>query len=206
MKDRKIIVKTESSNLWWGIYGFCDKTGWEDLNLFNDNDELIVRVCLIAKTYLQTEFENLKNSTEEKEYVEAISNYLKDDKCHYWYYYDTHHEGVAEVACNAPINAKGIKPRFIDIMHPDRGIGLSTIETGVKAFAKKHLGIENCKVEVLCGETFEASLKSFKENEKLLGGKLNVIEKFTDELIDDLSQYWQISREGVLKKLRTTFK
>lgn len=204
MKDKKIIVKTESSNLWWGIYGFCDKTGWEDLSLFTEDDKLICGVCLNAKAYLQTELKNLKNNIEEKEYLEAIGNYLKDDKCHYWYYYDdAHHEEVLEVEYNAPKNSKGVKPRFIDIMHPDRGIGLSTIKTGIKAFAKKHLGIDDCEVEIECGENFEESLKSFKENEKRLGGKFNVIEKFTDELIDDLSEYWQISREEVLKKLKT---
>lgn len=206
MKDKKIIVKTESSNLWWGIYGFCDKTGWEDLNLFDENDRFIGGVCLHAKEYLQTELENLIHITDEKEYVEAIGNYLEDDKCHYWYYYDNDNEEVHEVPYKAPLNANGEKPKFIDILHPDKSIGLSTIKTGIKAFAKKHLGIENCEVEIECGETFGASLKSFKENEKLLGRKFSAIEKFTDELIDDLSQYWQISREEVLRKLRTTFK
>lgn len=206
MKDKKIIVKTESSNLWWGIYGFCDKTGWEDLSLFTEDDKLICGVCLNAKAYLQTELKNLKNNIEEKEYLEAIGNYLKDDKCHYWYYYGNGNEEVHEVPYNAPLNANGEKPKFIDILHPDKKIGLSTIKTAVKAFAKKHLGIDDCEVEIECDENFEESLKSFKENEKLLGREFSGVEKFTDELIEDLSLYWQISREGVLKKLRTTFK
>lgn len=204
MKNKKIIVRTESTNLWWGIYGFCDKTGWEDLNLFDQDDKFIGGVCLNAKAYLQTELENLRHITDEKEYVEAIGNYLEDDKCHFWYYYDNGNKEVHEVPYKAPLNANGERPKFVDILHPDKGIGLSTIKTGVKAFAKAHLGIENSEVEIECGETFEESLKSFKKNKKLLGRDLNISKKFADELIDDLGQYWKISREQVLKKLKNS--
>lgn len=204
MKNNKIIVRTESSNLWWGIYGFCDKTGWEDLNLFDENNELIGGVCLNAKSYLQTEMESLRDDIEEKKYVEAIENYLEDNTCHYWYYYNNHNEEVPEVPYTAPLNAKGAKPRFIDIWHPDKGIGISTIKTGVKAFAKRHLGIENCKVEVKCGETFEESIKSFRQNEEMQGRSTGTFVKFTDELVNELSKYWKKTAEEVLEKLKNS--
>lgn len=37
----RLIVRTESLNVWWGIHGFCEKTGWEDINIFNDKGEKI---------------------------------------------------------------------------------------------------------------------------------------------------------------------
>jgi len=104
----------------------------------------------------------------------------------------------------APKNDKGVKPSFIEIWHPDEGIGISTIETGVKAFAKKHLGIEDCDIEIQNEESFEESLKSFKENEGLFGGDSKVEVKFADELIEELSQLWKKPKEEVLKKLENS--
>lgn len=84
----KIIVRPESSNLWWRVYGFCEKTGWEDLNLFYENGERIGCLCLNSKNYLGSGIDNLKSNPDEKDFVEAVEKYLADNKTHYWYYYD----------------------------------------------------------------------------------------------------------------------
>jgi len=171
MRKTKIIVKPQSANLWWGIYGFCKKIGWEDLNLFYENQERIGGVCLNGKGYLRAGLDDLKNDPNGKDIYNAIEKYLDDSKCYYWYYYDDKNdEDFYEVPYSAPKNEKGVKPRYMDIWHPDEGIGISTIETGVKAFAKEYLGIKNSIIEIQNGGSFEESLKSFNENEKLFRG------------------------------------
>jgi len=207
MKKNKIIVRPESANLWWGIYGFCEKNGWEDLNLFNENDKRIGGVCLNGKGYLRAGLDDLKNDPEEKEFVVAIEKYLADNKCHYWYYYDDKDdEDFYEVPYLAPKNKKGVKPRFMDIWHPDEGIGISTINSAIEVWAKEHLGIEGCDIEIQNEESFEDSLKSFKEEEELFRGDSKVEVKFADELIEELSQHWKKPKGEVLKKLENSIK
>ncbi|MBL3659005.1 hypothetical protein [Fulvivirga sediminis] len=207
MNRNKIIVRPESENLWWGIYGFCEKTGWEDLNLFDENEKRIGGVCLNGKGYLRAGLDDLKNDPEEKEFVLAIEKYLADNKCHYWYYYDEkENEDLYEVPYLASKNNKGVKPRFMDIWHPDEGIGISTIDSAIKILAKEHLGITDCVVEIQNEGSFEDSLKSFKENEELFGGESKVEVKFTDELIEELSQHWKKPKDEVLKQLENSIK
>ncbi|MEP0266854.1 hypothetical protein [Dokdonia sp.] len=207
MKKNKIIVRAESYNLWWGIYGFCEKTGWEDLNLFYENEERIGAVCLNGKGYLRAGLDDIRNDSEQEDFVEAIEKYLVDNTCHYWYYYDDKSdEDFYEVPFEAPKNNKGVKPRFIEIWHPDEGIGISTIENAVKAFAKKHLGIEECDVEIQDDESFEESLKSFEENIDLFGDGSKIEIKFTDKLIEELSQHWNKPKDEVIKKLENSIK
>lgn len=202
----KIIVRPESENLWWGVYGFCEKTGWEDLNLFDENEELIGRVCLNSKSYLRAEVDNLKNIHEEKEFVEAIEKYLADNKCHYWYYYNENDEGSHEISYLAPENNKGLKPIFMDIWHLDERIGISTINSAIKTWAKKHLGIKDCDVKIHNEDSVEHSLKTFIENEELFGSDSKIEMKFTDELIEDLSLYWKKPKDDVLQKLKNSIK
>lgn len=207
MEKVKIIVRPESANLWWGIYGFCEKTGWEDLNLFYDNEERIGGVCLNSKGYLRVGLEELKNEPDEKEFVEAVENYLADKKCHYWYYYDDKAaEDFYEVPYSAPKNDKDVKPCFMDIWHPDEGIGISTIESGIKAWAKEHLEIEDCEVKIENDESLEDSLKSFEDNKNLFGGESKIEIKFSDDLVEELSQHWKKTKDEVLRKLENSIK
>ena len=203
-----IIVKPTSSNLWWGIYGLTEKIGWEDLILFFEDGQRIGKVCLNTKQYLRVGLEDLRKDKEEVEFVKAIENYLIDNQFHYWYYYDKRgdddfHEVSYE---NAPKNKNGIKPRFIDIWHPDENIGISTIKSTVKEFAKKFLKIENCVVKIEDIEDLEDSIKSFEENEKLFGGKNPVKIAFSKEVIGELSNLWEKTEEEVLSKLKKGIK
>jgi len=207
MQNKKIIVKTQSSNLWWGIYGFCEKAGWEDLSLNFENEETIVRVCLNSKSYLRAGIEDLRNDNEDRDFVEAIENFLEDNKCHYWYYYnDREDKDFYEVPYDAPLNSIGVKPCFMDIWHPDEGIGISTIRSAVKSFAKQYLKLDNCEIEIDGIVPIDESLKSFKENEELFGGNSKVEIKFTDELIEDLSQYFKKTKEEILIRLNNSIK
>jgi hypothetical protein len=207
MDKQKIIVRPESSNLWWGIYGFCEEVGWEDLNLFYENNERIGGVCLNTKAYLRDALQYLREDPEEKEFIEAIESYLMDSQCHYWYYYDDKNDAdFYEVTYNAPQNKQGIKPRFTDIWHPDEGIRLSTIKSAVSTFALDHLEIANCQVEIQNGESLEEALNSFDEHKKLFGGETPIKISFSDDLIKELAEHWQLSEELVLKKLTNSTK
>ncbi|MBB6370486.1 hypothetical protein [Chryseobacterium shigense] len=204
MEAKKIIVKTESSNLWWGIYGLCDKTGWEDLELFYESGERIGAVCLNAKGYLRNALNELLNKEDEKDFSDAIREYLSDNVCHYWFYYDEpEDEDFQEVTYDAPKNEKGVKPRFMDIWHTDEEIDLRTIETAISSFAGKFLKIENCTVEVADGEPLEESVKSFKIHQERFGGG-DVKIGFSDELISELSERWKMEKEEVLEKLNSS--
>lgn len=203
----KIIVKPESANLWWGIYGFCEKIGWEDLNLFDENEKRIGGVCLNSKSYLRAALDDLRDIPKEMQFVKAIEKYLSDNKCHYWYYYDNKDsEDFYEVPYLAPKNNEGTKPRFMDIWHPDEGIGISTINSAIKTWAKDHLNLENCYIEIQNEESFEDSLTSFKEEEKLFGSDSKLEVKFADELIKELSIYWNKTRDEVFKILEKSVK
>ncbi|MGB3467474.1 MAG: hypothetical protein WBA74_19470 [Cyclobacteriaceae bacterium] len=207
MIKSKIIVRPTSANLWWGIYSFREKTGWEDLNLFYENEERIGGLCLNCKGYLRAGLDNLKNDPEEKDLAEAIEKYLSDNKCYYWYYYDKKDdEDFYQVPYLAPKNNKGVKPRFMDIWHPDEAIGLLTIESAIKTWAKEHLEIEECEIEIQNEDSLEESLSSFMEDEALFGDNSKVEIKLADKLIDELSQYWGLSAEEVLKKLENSVK
>jgi len=201
MEATKIIVKTESSNLWWGIYGLCDKVGWEDLELFYESGERIGAACLNTKSYLRNALNDLLDKEDEKEFSDAVQKYLSDHICHYWFYYDEPgDEDFQEVNYDAPKNEKGVKPRFIDIWHPDEEIDLKTIETGVSLFMKDFLGIENCIVEIIEAEPLEEAVRSFKLHQERFGGS-DVKVEFSDELISELSERLKMEKKDVLEKL-----
>jgi hypothetical protein len=164
MNKVKLIVKTESANLWWGIHGFCEKAGWEDLSIFHD-DKKIGAFCLNTKQYLRSGVEDLRDDPGNKKFVEAADNYLADQQIHYWfYYYDEHDDNFYEVPYDAPRNDKNEKPRYLDLWHPDESIDISTIQSAVKHFAQKFLKIDEADIEIEPGEDFNQSLQSYREH------------------------------------------
>ena len=207
MQKTKIIVRPTSCNLWWGVYGLSDKTGYEDLYLYYENEEKIGGVCLNARGFLKDGLDDLKKDPDEKEFVDAVEKYLVDSKCHYWYFYDQKDsDDIFEVPYDAPKNSDGIKPNFTDIWHPDESIGLSTIKDAVKEFAKKHLGLEDCEIEIQNGETLEESIESFEEHQKSFGLNSEIEIRFSDELIEELCQYWKKSPGEVSQILEKSIK
>ena len=203
----KLIVKPTSSNLWWGIYGLTEKIGWEDLSIFYKSGQRIGGVCLNTKQYLRAGLDDLREEPEEAGFVKAVESYLKDDQIHYWYYYDKREsKDFYEVPYKAPKNSEGVKPRFLDIWHPHEAIGISTIKSAVKEFAKKFLEINDCHIQIENIEEFEESIKTFEEEEKLFGSDNPMKIGFTPELIGELSILWNKSEEDVLVKLKKAIK
>lgn len=204
----KLIVKPTSSNLWWGIYGLAEKCGWEDMSIFYEDGKRIGGVCLNTKGYLRAHLDDLKAAPGEKEFAIAVEEYLNDNQIHYWYYYDKRgDEDFYEVPYeDIPKNEEGVKPRFMDIWHPDENIGISTIKTAVKEFGRKFIKQEITDVKIENSETFEESIKSFEENEKLFGGENPVKISFSEELLNELSNHWEIPKDEVLSKLKKSIK
>lgn len=199
----KIIVSASSANFWWGVYGLTEKAGWEDLSLFYDTGERIGGVCLQSKGYMRDCLPELKNDPSEIVFVKAIEIYLVDNKCHYWYYYDDKgSKDFYEVPYEAPQNSAGVKPRFIDIWHPDEDIDLKTIENAVAEFAKTFLKKESCIVEFEDIESIADSVKSFLEHQHFFGKKNTIDIVFSDKVVLELSQHWELPKEQVIEKLK----
>lgn len=205
MSNREVIVKPESSNLWWGIYGFCEKVGWEDLTLSYSTGESIGKVCLNGKSYLRLGLAELLNDENEKEFVEAVRVYLAGNECHFWYYYRLQDDKDSnEISYKAPRNELGLKPHLTDIWHKDEHIGLSTIKSGVSEFMRQHVGNDNYDVVIRNVESWEDSLKSFQEHQETMVKSSNFQYVFTDELVSELSELWSKPKEEVLRKLERT--
>lgn len=204
----KLIVEPESSNLWWGIYGLTKKIGWEDLTIFYENGDRIGKVCLNTKEYLRANLDDLKSDPNEIEFAKAVENYLNDNQFHYWYYYGKRDDkNFYEVPYeSAPINEEGVKPRFIDIWHSDENIGISTIESAIKEFGSKFLKQTITEVEIKNNESIEESIASFKENENFYGGDNAVKFSFSENLMNELSNHLQMTKDEVLSKLSKALK
>lgn len=197
----KLVVKTESANLWWGIYGFCEKTGWEDITIFTDNNEKVGQFCLNSKSYLRKGVEDLRDDTTQDKFVHAIEEYLIDSKIHYWFYYNKPSDDFYEVSYKAPVNDKGEKPRYMEIWHPDEGIDISTIYSAVANFSITFLELDNADIQIMEGESLEESFKSYKENLKYFGFDGHVDITFSNDLVKDLAALWKKSPEEVLDRL-----
>ncbi|MEI7635743.1 MAG: hypothetical protein WCJ37_00425 [Syntrophus sp. (in: bacteria)] len=200
--EKKIITKIESYNLWWGIFGLCEKVGWEDLSLFNEKDEKLAAFCLCSKGYLLHVKETLTNDPEEKEFVEDIERFFKTGSVHFQYLYKSKDDKYFyEVPYDAPKNIDGIKPSYIEVWHPDEGIDLETIKDAVAAFCRKFLQFDN-HIDIMIEEdiSFEEALESFKEHVVCCHDG-DIQYKFSEDLIAELQKRWQSSREKVLEIL-----
>ncbi|WP_264791837.1 hypothetical protein [Aureispira anguillae] len=204
MRNKTILVETESWNLWWGIYGLSKKSGWEDIFLSLENGKRIAAVCLLTKEMLKSSIADLLEYPEDKDYVEAIQKHLSEDKCHYWYYYsEKESEDFCEVSFDAPKNEFGVKPCTIEIWLPCDGLDIESISLGVKKFAKDFLKLKDCDVKITTTETVESALKSYTESEKDI--KLeNIV--FGENVVKSLSKSWGISEEKTLERLYKSVK
>ncbi len=213
MKNNKIIVQTEDSSFWWSICGFYEKSTYEDLKLFYGNNEKIGNVRIYGKCGLRAKIEHLKNCPEPKEYAAAIEKFIAEDKCRFWYrYLQKDDEAFLDTIYMAPKNDIGLKPWLAEIWHPDQRIGLSTIISSVKAWAKEHLQVEDCEIEFQPNMPLNELLELFKQEKRseiLRSISLNYIKaepKFTDELITGLSKCLNEPKEDILKKLKSLSK
>lgn len=197
----KLIVKTTSCNIWWGIYGLTGKSGWEDLHISNQDREKICTVCLNAKAYLREGMEEL--DAEEGDLIRAVKDYLADNKIHYRYFYQERDDpDFYEVPFAAPVNEKGVKPSSLEIWHPHERIGVSTIKTAIQAFAMKFLAIEDCEVTFEHIMPLEEAISSLEETYKLAGHTVPKRRNLSKKSLGEIAELWQMSEKEVLLKFK----
>ncbi len=196
----KIRVQTTSERVWWGIYGFVGKNGWEDLDLYDEQGELIDRIHLYAKDYLRAGLRFLKDDAFQLDYAVSIEKYLDDDQYYFWYYYDKKEDKDRfEVTYDAPRNKAGIKPKAIEIWNPEETIGISTITESVQLFATQFLKQENCTIEINPVKDIDASYESFKGSEENESSPVPI--NLSPKLIQALSKLWNQPENIVRQKI-----
>lgn len=76
----KIYIETNSYNIWWGIYGLSHKTGWEDVSIFDQDNNKIGYFCLNTKVYLRHSLDSINIKDEEDRVFKKLTEeYLTDD-------------------------------------------------------------------------------------------------------------------------------
>jgi hypothetical protein len=206
---KKIIVRYSSYNIWWGHYDLCEKQGWEDLVLMNENKEPFAWPCLCTRDYLKGGLEIDLFEDEEEDpyepdevdlmYKADVERYMADNTIHYWYLYKEKDDpSFGEVEHEAPRNDQGFKPSYIEIWHPDDGIDVSTIISAVTDYAKVHLGEADYIVELEDFVPFEEALASFQDRVDLSTVEMN----YSDGLIEQLSELWNLSKEQALARIK----
>ena len=199
--SKKVYVKTSSYNLWWGIYGICSLTGWEDICIYNDPmaENELGSTCICTKDYLRHAVENLKDDPDEMEFIDKITEYINDDQIHYHYFYDDPaDEDLYQLPyINLPLNANGLKPRSLEMWHPNKGIDISVIEECVKVYCSTFLNIEVSQVKLLETIPVEDAVVSYKEY--LSNINSNVV--FSDDLIVEMMNRLNKSKDEVINIL-----
>lgn len=160
----KLLVTPSGLNVWWGIYKLDSQPMWDDFDIRNSEGILLARICLESRKYLEAGLEELKSDPTEEDFVQEVKQYLEGNKIYFYMkFMDKEDPWFNEVEHDAPVNEEGVKPSYISIWHPDSYIGLSTIQTGVKAFAQKFLKIEDAEVVLDPYMSFEEASATFAE-------------------------------------------
>jgi len=204
--QKSVYVKTDSYNLWWGIYGLCALTGWEDIYIYDNPDEenKLGSTCICTKNYFGHVIEELADDPNEREFMDHIRNYLHDDKIHYYYFYDkTTDEDFYQLPYeNLPLNENGIKPRSFEMWHPNNGIDKDVIEECVKVFCSTFLNMEVSQVQLLEPVSVDEAIESYKEHLNTFNGTI----VFSDELISDMMRKLSKSKDEVMRLLNISDK
>ncbi|MNI69362.1 hypothetical protein D3C73_1251040 [compost metagenome] len=148
--------------------------------------------------------EELEEDPEEKDFVNHIKEYLKDNKIHYHYYYDdpTEDDFYQLRYSNLPLNDSWVKPSSIEMWHPNKGIDLAVIEECVKVFCHKFLSVVVDQVHFIDPVNIDMAMQSYKEH--LLSFKGSIV--FSDNLIDKMMNKLSKNREEVLRILNNSVK
>ncbi|MBB3151688.1 hypothetical protein FHS16_001734 [Paenibacillus endophyticus] len=207
--QKNIYVEISSFNYWWGIYGFSDLEGWEDIVFYEKTDQDYIRLgstCVCTKNYLRDGLEDLENDADELDFVIKIKEHLIGNEIHYHYYYDSpNDEDFFELSYeNLPKNEYNIKPRSFEIWHPDEVINQKTITECVKVICSRFLNIEAANIEYYEAITFEEASASYLEEQSRWVSAKDFV--FTDELIDNLMNKMSKTKDEILMILNKNIK
>ena len=150
--NEKVYVSVRHHNFWWGVYGFCEETDWEDALIYSEPDFTgtpVARFCLCARTHLE-DVNRLELKYPENEFlIKTIKQFLLGNKAQYHYWYDDpEDDDFWEVPYEAPRNRYNSKPSYIEYWHPSEGLNLQILEESVILFCKKFLHKENIVVDI----------------------------------------------------------
>jgi hypothetical protein len=117
---------------------------------------------------------------------------------YHYYYDDLSDEDFFEVPFEAPRNKNGIIPRSIELWNPSQSINEDVLLNSVKIYCNDFLIIKIEIVEWKEKISFDDALAAYID---FCNQTQNGI-SFSNELIEQLSKEWNISKEGVLEKLQ----
>ncbi|MDG0876231.1 hypothetical protein L5D93_28995 [Paenibacillus thiaminolyticus] len=203
-KLRDVYVKINSYNYWWGRYGLCQLSGWEDIVIYDGTDEVnkIGYTSICARDYLRSALEDLEVESEEKNFIDRIQAFLSDNKIYYYYYYDdpTDHDFYQLPYRKLPLNGSGVRPRSIEMWHPSKGIDQYVIEECVKEFCFMFLNHSVGHVHFIEPVNLYESIQSYKEELLRFNGSVT----FPDSLIHDMMHKLSKSKEEILEILNNS--
>jgi hypothetical protein len=201
--NKTVYIDVRHTNFWWGVYGFCGKTDWEDVimyDLVNNEFEQIAWTCICSRKYFENGLEDLENDPNERDFVQKIREFLNSRNITYHYYYDKPaDDDFYEVSYEAPSNVYGVKPRSIETWYPSNGIGIEEVENCTVEFCKKFLDINAIEVKFKDYVSRQDALESYVEDIKFYNKHTGAT--FSDELVKMLEAEWDVSKEKVLEIL-----
>lgn len=203
-----VYIDVRHLNFWWGFYGFCNATSWEDMIIYRKwgkSYRKLAWTCICTKPYFESGLEDLKNDPDEKDFVEEITDFLDSSQIRYHYYYDKpNSRNFYEVPYEAQRNGDNIKPSSIETWYPSNGVDKAVLEKCAIEFCKKFLGIEVDSVEFKEVILFEDALNKYLEEMKRWENNPQII--FTDSLIEQMESEMNISKEKALEILNRSIK
>lgn len=195
-----LYIKTNSYDLWWGIHGISRLTGWEDVSFYDSNETNSNRIgytCICTKAYMGSGFEDLEEDPDERDFVEHIKDYLQDNRIHFHYCFDNPaDEDFYELPYNnLPLNELGVKPRYVEMWHPNEGIDKQVIEDCVKEFCCKFLNTRINKIHYINPISFDEAITSYKKYQQQIGATIEI----SETLIQDMTKKLSKSKEEIIK-------
>jgi hypothetical protein len=163
---KKVYVDVRHSLFWYGVYGFCEKSGHDEVVIYSDlerNNKLAYFEITAKKSleYLITEEDESITIREEiKQFLDS------SDEVYYYYIYPRDEEDLLDqVKHQAPLNDKGQKPVYIDAWFKHiRNFDLETLGESVKVLMKKFFDEEIDEVEVLDWPDYEEMKMEYEED------------------------------------------
>lgn len=208
MKKLDIYIQVTHLNFWWGYYGFCNNTSWEDMIIYRKwgkGYRKLAWSCICTKPYFERGLDDLKDDPDEKEFVAEIIDFLECGEIRYHYYYDKPNDAdLYEVPYEAKRDDNNIKPSPIETWYPCNGVDKDVLSICARAFCKQFLGIEVESVELNEVVSFEDALNSYIEHIKIWEQNPKIV--LSDSVIEQVESKLKISKERVLEILNRSIK
>lgn len=181
-------------NFFWGLYGLTELSSWEDIDLYDTNEEdssNVCAFCICSKEHFRYHIEEAKQECSEDdlmemEWIKSVEYFLLGKDIKYYYCYnDPHDEEFYQVPFEAKRNKNNVKPSYIEMWYPSEELSKESIEDAVKQFYMKFYK-QDITVEMKEMITFEDALASYDEDKEFINGGREII--FSEELIAEIAE------------------